>query len=77
MIVIDTNYQQQRLDNYLLRELKGVPKGLIYRLLRKGAIKINGKRVKAEYKLQAGDQLHLPEIRTSENPCHTEISDSL
>ena len=77
MIVIDTNYQQQRLDNYLLRELKGVPKGLIYRLLRKGAIKINGKRVKAEYKLQAGDQLHLPEIRTSENTCHTEISDSL
>ena len=51
MIVIDANYQQQRLDNYLLRELKGVPKGLIYRLLRKGAIKINGKRVKAEYKL--------------------------
>ena len=45
----------QRIDNYLLKTLKGVPKSMIYRLLRKGEIRVNKKRTKPEYKLQDED----------------------
>ena len=47
----------QRIDNFLRRELPGVPKSRIYRLLRKGEVRVNGGRVRAEYKLQAGDEV--------------------
>ncbi len=77
MIIIDAPYQQQRLDNYLLRELKGVPKGLLYRLLRTGAIRINGKRVKVEYRLQDGDRLYVPKIRMAKPQTLDVISDAL
>lgn len=60
---IDENHHAQRIDNYLFSHLKGVPKSRIYRILRKGEVRINKKRVKAEYKLQAGDQLRIPPIR--------------
>ncbi|MGL5161967.1 MAG: S4 domain-containing protein, partial [Plesiomonas shigelloides] len=45
----------QRIDNYLRTRLKGVPKSLLYRILRKGEVRVNKKRIKPEYKLQAGD----------------------
>ncbi|MGL5781330.1 MAG: S4 domain-containing protein, partial [Plesiomonas shigelloides] len=44
----------QRIDNYLRTRLKGVPKSLLYRILRKGEVRVNKKRIKPEYKLQAG-----------------------
>ncbi|HCD55667.1 MAG TPA: RluA family pseudouridine synthase, partial [Halieaceae bacterium] len=50
-VEIDADSAGQRLDNYLLRELKGVPKTRIYRGLRKGEFRINKGRVKAEYRL--------------------------
>lgn len=53
----------QRLDNFLLRELKGVPKSRIYRLLRKGEVRVNGSRRDAEYRLQANDEVRLPPVR--------------
>ncbi|MFM1895085.1 MAG: hypothetical protein RLZZ385_159 [Pseudomonadota bacterium] len=53
----------QRLDNFLLRELKGLPKSRIYRLIRKGEIRINKKRSKPETKLQQGDVLRIPPVR--------------
>ncbi len=56
----------QRLDNYLLRNLKGVPKTRIYRGLRKGEFRVNKGRVKADYRVQAGDVLRVPPIRTPE-----------
>jgi 23S rRNA pseudouridine955/2504/2580 synthase len=53
----------QRLDNYLLRELSGVPRSRVYRLLRKGEIRVNGKRKQADYRLAAGDEVRLPPMR--------------
>jgi 23S rRNA pseudouridine955/2504/2580 synthase len=60
---IDSDYTGQRLDNYLLRELKGVPKTRVYRALRKGEVRVNKGRVKADYRLQAGDIVRLPPLR--------------
>ncbi len=56
----------QRVDNFLLRELKGVPKSRIYRLLRKGEVRVNRGRVRPEYRLAVGDQLRIPPVRVAE-----------
>ncbi len=55
----------QRLDNYLIKHLKGVPKSRIYRIIRKGEVRINKGRKKADYKLKAEDIIRIPPIRTS------------
>lgn len=56
----------QRIDNYLLAKLKGVPKSLIYRIVRKGEVRVNKGRIKPEYKLQCGDVVRIPPVRVSE-----------
>lgn len=56
----------QRIDNFLMRELKGVPKSKIYSILRKGEVRVNRKRVGPDYKVISGDQIRIPPIRTSE-----------
>lgn len=56
----------QRLDNYLVRVLKGVPKSLIYRVIRKGEVRVNKGRAKPDRKLEAGDVLRIPPMRLSE-----------
>ena len=56
----------QRIDNFLLRHLKGVPKSHVYRVLRSGEVRVNSGRVKPEYRLQAGDRVRVPPIRTSQ-----------
>ncbi|MFP1891752.1 23S rRNA pseudouridine(955/2504/2580) synthase RluC [Lonsdalea quercina] len=56
----------QRIDNFLRTKLKGVPKSMIYRILRKGEVRINKRRVKPEYKLLDGDLIRIPPVRTSE-----------
>lgn len=56
----------QRIDNFLRAQLKGVPKTLIYRILRKGEVRVNKGRVKPEYKLQAGDVVRVPPLRLAE-----------
>lgn len=53
----------QRLDNFLLRELKGCPKSLIYRVIRKGQVRINGKRSKPDTRLESGDKIRIPPLR--------------
>jgi 23S rRNA pseudouridine955/2504/2580 synthase len=55
----------QRVDNYLTRHLKGVPKSHIYRILRSGEVRVNSRRVTADYRIQAGDRLRLPPVRTA------------
>lgn len=52
----------QRIDNFLAREWRGLPRSRIYRLLRKGQVRVNGGRVKADYRLCAGDELRLPPV---------------
>jgi 23S rRNA pseudouridine955/2504/2580 synthase len=65
-IVISASEAGQRVDNYLIRKLKGVPKSRLYKALRKGEVRVNKKRVKAPYKLCAGDSLRVPPIRQGE-----------
>jgi 23S rRNA pseudouridine955/2504/2580 synthase len=55
-----------RADNYLIKVLKGVPKSMIYRILRKGEVRVNKKRIKPEYKLQSGDEIRIPPLRMSD-----------
>jgi 23S rRNA pseudouridine955/2504/2580 synthase len=59
-LTITDDYHDQRIDNFLFTHLKNMPKTRIYRLLRKGEIRVNKKRVSAPYRLQAGDILRLP-----------------
>jgi 23S rRNA pseudouridine955/2504/2580 synthase len=56
----------QRIDNFLLRRLKGVPKSHVYQVLRSGQVRVNSGRVKPEYRLQSGDRVRLPPVRVSE-----------
>lgn len=53
----------QRLDNFLIKHLGNVPRTRIYRIIRKGEVRVNKKRCKPEYKLQAGDQVRIPPLR--------------
>ncbi|NOZ52313.1 MAG: 23S rRNA pseudouridine(955/2504/2580) synthase RluC [Gammaproteobacteria bacterium] len=55
----------QRIDNFLMSQLKGVPKSRIYRLLRKGEVRVNKGRIKADYRLQVGDSVRIPPVRTA------------
>lgn len=64
-VEIDSENDGQRVDNYLFRLLKGVPKSRVYRLLRRGEVRVNGGRVKAHRKLTMGDTLRIPPVRTA------------
>lgn len=66
-ITIDSEDAGQRIDNFLVKTLKGVPKSMLYRLLRKGEIRVNKKRTKPEYKLVDEDIIRVAPIRVSEN----------
>ena len=65
---VDAGADGQRLDNWLIRELKGVPKSAVYRILRKGDIRVNGKRAKPDQRLAAGDEVRLPPMRAEVLP---------
>ena len=56
----------QRIDNALVTLLKGVPKSMIYRLLRTGQVRVNGKRAKPDTRLADGDTLRIPPVRVAE-----------
>ena len=64
-IKVDNFSVGQRLDNYLIKKLKGVPKSRIYRIIRKGEVRVNKGRKKADYKLNPEDVIRIPPIRTS------------
>ncbi len=61
-LTIDDNAAGQRLDNYLVRQLKGVPRARLYRALRKGEVRVNKGRVRADYRLVAGDLVRIPPL---------------
>lgn len=65
-IAISADEAGQRIDNFLRTQLKGVPKSMIYRILRKGEVRVNKKRIKPEYKLEAGDEVRIPPVRVAE-----------
>lgn len=62
-IEISAELAGQRLDNFLLRECKGVPKSHIYRAIRSGQVRVNKGRIKSEYRLEAGDVVRIPPMR--------------
>ncbi len=55
----------QRIDNFLLRRLKGVPKSHVYRVLRSGEVRVNSGRIKPDYRLQPGDRVRVPPVRVA------------
>jgi 23S rRNA pseudouridine955/2504/2580 synthase len=59
---------EQRIDNFLLRRLKGVPKSHVYRVLRSGEVRVNSGRVRPEYRLRVGDRIRLPPVRIATRP---------
>ncbi len=63
---IDENSAGQRIDNYLLKVAKGVPKSHIYRIVRGGEVRVNGRRVAPDYRLGAGDEVRIPPVRVAE-----------
>ena len=65
---VDENGADQRIDNFLFRLLKGVPKSHVYRILRGGEVRVNKKRVTQTYRLQLGDLLRIPPVRVAKNP---------
>ncbi|VEA73106.1 Ribosomal large subunit pseudouridine synthase C [Serratia rubidaea] len=65
-ITVSDDEAGQRIDNFLLARLKGVPKSMIYRIVRKGEVRVNKGRIKAEYKLAAGDVVRVPPVRVAE-----------
>ena len=76
-VAIGPERDGQRIDNALVTLLKGVPKSMIYRLLRTGQVRVNGKRAKPDTRLSDGDMLRIPPIRVAERPEGREASDAL
>ncbi len=66
MVSVDENSDGQRLDNFLMRQLKGVPKTHVYRIIRSGEVRINKGRAQADTRVQTGDLVRLPPVRISE-----------
>lgn len=60
---IDAEQAGQRIDNFLRRELPGIPKGRVHNILRRGEVRVNGGRIRGEYKLQEGDEVRVPPVR--------------
>ena len=65
LVAVEADYVGQRIDNFLMRELKGVPKSRIYNLLRRGEVRANKSRAKPDYKLQTGDVVRVPPVRVA------------
>ena len=63
---VDEESAGQRLDNFLIRQLKGVPKTHVYRIIRSGEVRVNKGRAQADTRVEAGDIVRLPPVRTSE-----------
>ena len=65
MVTVSEERDGQRIDNFLATQLKGVPKSLVYRILRTGQVRINGKRAKADTRVSGGDEVRIPPVRVS------------
>ena len=72
---IDDTAHDQRIDNYLLKTLKGVPKSHVYRILRSGQVRVNSRRVDADYRLRQGDRVRIPPVRVAAPGTSREIGE--
>ncbi|MDP4608835.1 MAG: S4 domain-containing protein, partial [Burkholderiaceae bacterium] len=64
-LTVDESGEGQRLDNFLFKHLKGVPKTHVYRIIRSGEVRRNKSRVQADSRLDVGDELRIPPIRVA------------
>jgi 23S rRNA pseudouridine955/2504/2580 synthase len=71
---VSSDLAGQRIDNFLVTHLKGVPKSHLYRVLRRGEVRVNKGRVKPSYRLQAGDLVRIPPLRVAEAPAPAQPS---
>ncbi|MCV6588548.1 MAG: 23S rRNA pseudouridine(955/2504/2580) synthase RluC [Marinobacterium sp.] len=76
-VTVTDDQAGQRIDNFLRVQLKGVPKSMIYRILRKGEVRANKKRIKPEYKIVAGDLIRIPPVRVAERAPAPAVSEGL
>lgn len=76
IVEVAADHAGQRLDNYLLRELKGAPRSLIYRIVRRGEVRVNRGRAAPDYRLCAGDMIRIPPLRLSGDAPAAAPSDS-
>ena len=67
-VTVDIDQVGQRVDNFLRRELPGVPRSRLYRIVRKGEVRVNGGRIRPEYRLKEGDQVRIPPAKISLGP---------
>jgi 23S rRNA pseudouridine955/2504/2580 synthase len=67
LVEVTADESGQRIDNFLARHLKGVPKSVIYRILRRGEVRVNSGRIQAKYKLCEGDKVRIPPVRVAAN----------
>ncbi len=65
-VQVQPGYEGQRIDNFLLNLLKGVPRSFIYRILRRGEVRVNKGRIKSSYRLKEGDLVRVPPVRMAE-----------
>ena len=70
---IDESAAGQRIDNFLMRHLKGVPKSHIYRILRSGEVRVNSGRIDATYRLALQDKIRIPPIRVAAKPSENAV----
>lgn len=75
LVTVGEEAEEQRIDNYLLRVFKGVPRSRVYRMLRKGEVRVNGGRVKPTRRLQIGDKVRLPPAHVVTPDAPTTLSD--
>ena len=66
LVEVDEEQAGQRLDNFLLARLKGVPRSRIYRIVRSGEVRVNSSRARPDQRLQAGDKVRVPPVRVAE-----------
>ncbi len=76
-IDVSAGHAGQRIDNFLLRHFKSVPRSRVYRLLRRGEVRVNGRRMKPDYRLAEGDRLRLPPVRTGAPPSEARVPHAL
>lgn len=74
---VTDNEDGQRLDNYLLSRLKGAPKSLVYRVIRKGEVRVNKGRVRPDTRLKTGDQVRVPPMRLSQEQAVVPVGEGL
>ena len=72
--VIDEGSNGQKIDNYLIKIIKNVPKSHIYKLLRSGQVRVNKKRVRTDFRLSIGDSVRIPPFKSSSKQSKKVIS---